>query len=421
MPYEINYVAVYKLIVKFRKLSLYQYMKNKRIYNLRFLSVLSILLWMGFMCVMIFNIIFQQWNFIGYGDGNVMLLILNSPEKNPTPKWLIGVEFIRVIYFAIWEFPPIKAILPVNIQTIEGCLRIMGIILMGISSIIIFLFSNKRLSYLLLIITPIWLIFSTGYFEYYPLIVWLFAGILLWLFNGHFKEKAPQTIGLTAGFLPLLYLGFAPVSIIILLVYVVSFPKRTLKLMIYLCLSFLLILKICWYSSLPDFFNKLYGDMLFGERFTIFQKYQGKSQSATSIFFNLNYAFSFEHISDIYFMVMWGGGLLQLILIIVGIYLFFKCDNKKNIYKDPRFYLAGGFLFWGIYYIWMMIPKLGPVQDIDLFWMPYLIFSFLCGLLFDWIFIQKPQWSKFYYLILIIMGIYSVTIVNTLLLSGLVL
>jgi hypothetical protein len=51
--------------------------------------------------------------------------------------------------------------------------------------------------------------------------------------------------------------------------------------------------------------------------------------------------------------------------------------------KKSRFWIMFALVFTSLFYFINMIPKLGPIVDLDLFWTVYFVFAFLFGLIFE--------------------------------------
>ena len=50
---------------------------------------------------------------------------------------------------------------------------------------------------------------------------------------------------------------------------------------------------------------------------------------------------------------------------------------------DGRVWLGAGLVLVQLYYIVFMVPRLGPIGDVDLFFTTYLTLAFMAGLLLD--------------------------------------
>ncbi|MDP3847590.1 MAG: hypothetical protein Q8R10_14320 [Pseudomonas sp.] len=326
------------------------------------------------------NIFIQAVAIPELGDGKLIALILSNRELFPAAKYLAGIETLRVGYAAIWQFPPIARILPGSIANHAGFIRIAGISVMACTSIYLLTRYPSKYRVLLAATTPIWILFSFGYLEYYPFIAGGYLALLCWLFNGNFEEKSEIQIGVVTGVLPLIYLGFAPLSFIILFTYLwrarIEIVMRTLGALL---LAFFIGLRLFWPKSLSDYFTTLYQELNFGDTNTIYEGYRGLAASETSIFFNTDYVFSLKHFKELFHMLGLGLGLTPIVILFVALALSRKntwCLSRKNV-------LAILITGWSLLYFAYTIPKLGPILDVDMFFMTYITIAFFSGATLD--------------------------------------
>lgn len=314
------------------------------------------------------------------GDGKLIAMILANRDLFPAVKYLAGMEILRLGYAAIWQFPPISGILPSSILNHSAFIRLAGICVMACISIHLLHTYPGKYRVLLAITTPIWILFSLGYLEYYPFVAGLYLILLCWLFNGKIEEKSEVSIGIIAGSLPLMYLGFAPLSFIILFIYLwgarMAVVARTLGA---LFLGFFIALSVFWSKNLSDYFATLYQEMNFGEANTVYEGYRGMAASTTSIFFKNDYAWSMPHLKEVLNMLIHGLGLAPIVFFIVSL-----CAYRKQLdFFTKKTTLAFFILGWSLFYLVYTIPKLGPVVDIDMFFMAYITIAFFTGALLD--------------------------------------
>jgi hypothetical protein len=325
------------------------------------------------------NVIIQTIHIPELGDGKLIAMIFSNRDVFPAAKYLAGMETLRLIYAAIWQFPPVSELLPSDISNPSGFIRITGIIVMACTSMYLVKIYPGRYSLLLPITTPIWLLFSFGYLEYYPFIAGVYLALLCWLFNGKLEEKSAMSIGMIAGGLPLIYIGFAPVSFIIIIIYLwkerITVIARTLGVAFF---SFVISLSVFWSKNLSDYFIALYQDMNFGETNTIYEGYRGMSASSTSIFFSNEYAWSLQHLEEIFNMLFYGIGLAPIVFFIS----LYAHKREIDIFTKKTI-LATVILGWNLFYLIYTIPKLGPILDIDMFFMVYITIAFFSGAILD--------------------------------------
>lgn len=221
--------------------------------------------------------------------------------------------------------------------------------------------------------TPIWVLFSCGYLEYYPFIAGGYLALLCWLFNGDLEQKSEVQIGVVTGVLPLIYLGFAPLSLIILFTYLwrarIEIVIRTLGALL---LGFFICLRLFWPKSLSDYFTTLYQELNLGETNTIYEGYRGLAASETSIFFKSDYVFSLKHLKELFHMLFLGLGLAPVLILLLSL-----APSQKNIWQLSRKHaLAILIMGWSLFYFAYTIPKLGPILDVDMFFMTYITIAF---------------------------------------------
>lgn len=118
----------------------------------------------------IFNLFIHGIVIPELGDGKLIALILSNRELFPAVKYLAGIETLRMGYAAIWQFPPITKIMPGEILDQANFIRVAGITVMAFTSLYLLHIYPKKYSLLLAISTPVWMLFSFGYLEYYPFI-----------------------------------------------------------------------------------------------------------------------------------------------------------------------------------------------------------------------------------------------------------
>ena len=56
---------------------------------------------------------------------------------------------------------------------------------------------------------------------------------------------------------------------------------------------------------------------------------------------------------------------------------------NRDALKNPRLWLGVILVAWASYFMVFMIPKFGPRNDVDLFFIQYITFSFFAGHLLD--------------------------------------
>ncbi len=306
------------------------------------------------------------------GDGGLIPLILSNPGQKA--KYFLGFEAMRMLYDVCWIAP--SQFLPHAMSGHVGFFRVVGAILMMASTIILLRISNVSWRIVLAVTTPIWLLFSSGYVEYYPFIAGLFLAFLYWVFSRPLPSHSPILIGAACSLLPLVYAAFAPYAAIVFCLYLYGTARhRWLAAVVSAICVFLGTIWLLWDGGIIAFYNALFGDFLLGERNTFYAAYQGLSAGEHSMFFRLDYALSGQHLREVLKMMFGGAGLVAICLLpvaLMGILVQRTGWTRNDV-------LAVLLSTWSLAYTVLMLPKLGPVRDIDLFFPCYILFAFVIG------------------------------------------
>lgn len=323
----------------------------------------------------------------GYGDAGFFQGIFE--RKLPFTRWFLGSAILIKINEKIWSSGTVQSLIA-SVNMVE----FLGAIFMFTSSLIFIKLSRLRLAIILPLLTPLWIMFSSGYNEYYPFIAPIYLGILIWLFL-YKPDPSLKTFiiaGVLSGVLPLLYIGFAPLSVLLLFYFLLlNFKKISFAVLAALGTILVCVLRF-WPYGLNSFISNLYENMNFGEQYILYSRYLGKTAGPHSLNFSLNYILTLEHFRDTFYMLFFGGGLISLFLLIFGLYLLAK-NQKVALIKilQPKPIVASLFILYQTYYLIFMLPKQGPVQDIDLFFSVYLTYAFFAGLVWEKIKLKDLQ------------------------------
>lgn len=310
------------------------------------------------------------------GDGKIIALIMAGENVFPAAKYLIGMGMLRAGYHIVEHVPGLLQLLPADAPGQIGFVRAAGIFATLASSLILLKLGQGRLRVILALTTPIWLLFSIGYIEYYPCIAGLFLGFLYWIFAQPLASRPAFLVGAVGAILPLLYAGFAPFVAIALLFYWYDAKWRQRFVATAAgCGAFVMAILLFWHKGLSSFFGVLMQDLNLGEKNTVYAAYQGLAAGPHSIFFSLHHVFSMQHLHDVLLMVFCGLG-------IAGICVLPWAAGKMLTDRgsDRQHALAASIAGWSIAYLLLMMPKLGPMQDLDLFFSSYLALAFVAGM-----------------------------------------
>lgn len=322
-----------------------------------------------FLIISIINILFFRFLHVRiYGDFNQ--LPTEIAKDIVSPRWLIGSSILAFLYHSI------VLLISSSFQSVAFVL-LAGSMLMCLFS---FFLGNKfpnRLTIILPFFSPIWFLFLSGYNEYYPFIAPAFICSLLLLSEDRISKINPILIGIFAAFLSLLYVGFVPIGFFLILIFFIrkGWNNGFISL-VSLGLSILLLILIFWPENISTFFPAYFSTLNIKES----ELFPGKLMAHLP-FFKVSFAFSRDNISRVSSDFFWAGGFVSLLIIILSTFQK-KIYSGLNIIQRNALYIFILVLFQLFYFIFM-VPRLGGLQDIDLFFTVYLLFSFIAGLLSD--------------------------------------
>src|SRR5262249_11497395 len=133
------------------------------------------------------------WGMIGaqrpYGDGDSVVDFLNANDG--FPRWLVGITLAITLYRGVWLFPPFAAHLSAVHAHPAAFAGVLCAVVMCVSSIAILRAWPNRLAVVLPMLTPLWILFTTGYIEYYPLMIGAWLASIAWLMERPWEERSP--------------------------------------------------------------------------------------------------------------------------------------------------------------------------------------------------------------------------------------
>ncbi len=348
-----------------------------------------------------------------YGDHGSLDVIVK--QGRPFTRWFLGSTALIITYYHFWLpfFSKIFIIIPY--------IQLLSTLVLGISTLLLIKSFGNKLFLVLPIFSPLWILFSTGYDEYYPFIAPVYLLLLIWIYvlKKESKTKDIVFIGALIGLLPLVYIGFAPISLLLFIYFFMTNPNRAPLILISSITFFCLAILKFWPFGFHNFFFELIHQMNLGEISTEYPKYFGKSASVYSTNFNISYTLSPEHLKDLVFMVIFGGGLLNLLLLLIGLYYTIKDKLSHHIIPPLSLrILTIAIIAQQTYYLFFMIPKMGPVKDIDLFFSVYITWGFFAGIIWEYL-SRNSKFNGAKFLIFTLNIIYTCIISYFLLFKGL--
>ncbi len=316
-----------------------------------------------------------------YGDGKLMVDFM-LPRAFVYPRWLLGMALAVALYVGLWQFAPVASRLPTQLATPAAFGALLCSIAMAVGSIAV-LERWRSLAVVFAMLTPVWLLFSTGYVEYYPLMIAAWLAALAWTFERPLGERAPLPLGCVIGLMPAIYVGLVGFSAVVFVAYAALRPSRALSALGAAAASLGLAISVA-YPSTAQYLQQLHAEMNLGEEHLAFARYAGHAAGPHSFFFTSSYAVSPEHLGDVAYMLFWSGGWLFLPAAAVALVLMpFKRVRLRAAVRDARFWVFVTLAAWQSYYMLHMIPLAGPTQDVDLFSPTVVMFAFGAGWLVD--------------------------------------
>jgi hypothetical protein len=326
------------------------------------------------------NISFFHFKTNNFGDNEQLGQVIEAGQV--FSRWMIGSSVLKSIFQSLWLPLAMRGLLPFTPDP-AIFIRLAGSLFMCGFSIFILRKFPTRLSIVLPLFVPIWLLLASGYSEYYPFITPVYLCLLIFLSVSDVKNFPPIWMGLLVSTVALLYAGFVPIALFLLLIFFLRNGWKTgLIALMYSGLFAILLIVFLWPKSFPNFFKSYIFDLNLGELNTEYPAYKGNALSNTP-FFSPNFIFSLVHLRQLFFMYFWGGGFSPLLLIIGFILTFKNWLHQKEGILNFNNLSVGVLLIWQALSFMIVIPKYGPVNDVDLFFSVYIAFAFVAGLLFD--------------------------------------
>ena len=311
--------------------------------------------------------------FFSYGDWETLVGVIKGPGV--FARWALGSTVLSSIYIALTSF--IAQVTAVKFLDVLSSLFVLGATYLTIKK------SEGRLSYLLPLMSPMWIAFCFGYDEYNAFVAPIFLLTALWVFFGD-QPKSVVVVSICAGLLPALYVGLGPISIIVMLKLLVprkNWNERVTSIAIWL-VAYVGAIEFSWPAGHVSYLRNLTSDLMLGS----VGGYEGMASSEKSPFFNIQTVLSFDHFSDVAYMLVFGAGMASIIFFLAVLAMPALGLTKVRTTVSPLIslgWIQWLFVAWSVFYIVALMAKLGPTGDIDAFYSSYITISIVVGLVVD--------------------------------------
>ena len=311
--------------------------------------------------------------FFSYGDWETLVGVIKGPGV--FARWALGSTVLSSIYIALTSF--IAQVTAAKFLSVFSSLFVLGATCLTIKK------SEGRLSYLLPLMSPMWIAFCFGYDEYNAFVAPIFLLTALWIFFGD-QPKSVTVASICAGLLPALYVGLGPISIIVMLKLLVprkNWNERVKSIAIWL-VAYVGAIEFSWPAGHISYLRNLTSDLMLGS----VGGYEGMASSEKSPFFNIQTVLSPDHLSGVAYMLIFGAGLASIIFFLAVLAMPALGLTKVRKTVGPLItmgWIQWLFVAWSVFYIVALMAKLGPTGDIDAFYSSYITISIVVGLVVD--------------------------------------
>ena len=315
----------------------------------------------------------EKQYFLSYGDWETLIGVIKGPGV--FARWALGSTVLSSIYIALTSF--FANITAAKFLAVFSSLFLLGATFVTITK------AKGRLSYLLPLMSPMWIAFLFGYDEYNAFVAPVFLLVALWIFFGE-QPKSVTVASICAGLLPAVYIGLGPISIIVMLKLLVprkNWTERATSIAIWL-VTYVGAIEFSWPAGHIGYLRHVSSDLLLGS----VGGYEGMAASEKSPFFNIQTLLSYDHLSGVGYMLVFGAGLASVIFFLAVFATPALGSAKVRKTVAPLISLGWAqwlLVAWSIFYIVALMAKLGPTGDIDAFYSSYITISIMVGLVAD--------------------------------------
>jgi hypothetical protein len=346
--------------------------------------------WLVIAALALLNTVTDAVTIQAYGDKVNILRLLEA--KVTLPRWLVGFGLLRHVFAAMVDLPP--GWLPAKPILMDRFIRMSGVIVMGVATTTMLTRWPGRLSIACSTLIPLWFLFSVGCLEYYPIVAWAVPAYLGWLYvePTRLTERSPYAVGAVGVALPLLYIGFAPLGLAVVAASLSAKPRNLPKVLGAAAATAIVLVCAFWEGSVAQLWMAARASLLFPDVWT-FPRYVGKYEAGSN-FFSVSYALSAEHLRDLFYMHLFGGGLLFLPGLVAGTMLLQRVRPWRTLSTNDRglLILAAGLVGFYLVHTLFFIARLGPREDVELYCPTFLVVAFFAGHVADRL-IDLGRWS----------------------------
>jgi hypothetical protein len=276
-----------------------------------------------------------------YGDAGYLSWSLGIGHV--PPRWLAGSVLLA-------------AFRPDSLHP-AAYVRLVSVAAVALPALLLAAREAGRLRTWCVIFAPLMLMFSTGYDEYYPFVVGPLLA-LLWLVDRPVEAIRPVTFGLCLALLAAWYIPLAAAGAVVGLAYLAQRPARAALAGVVAVGAYLALIALLWSGGPVAYAVALGGDLNLGSVNTAFARYVGQELPGT-IIFRPSYLFAPERLADLAYMALWSGVVLSFLLPLALLICWWRPGW-------PNWLMTALLIQQGVY-AFLVVPKLGPRQDIDLF------------------------------------------------------
>lgn len=299
-----------------------------------------------------------------YGDSGA--LQLDEPQFENL-RWLLGVALLREVFDFVNAFA-------LEIGSTEF-VQVTGAATMAIAALWILRRHESSVIPWFLTTSPMWLLFSLGYDEYYPFVAGVICIVIWKVVVGQSNVSAFSYV--LVGILPALYIGALPISLALLFSLYGQDSSWAQRIRGSLTSAVALACAIEVGGEFQGYARGLAGAMQLGGAQ---QSSEGYEASGRSFFGPPEYLRTVSHLVDIWFWLSCGIGIIVLLMPILWLRKYSDTsavwDSQTRRSKLSLKALSRAVVFLSaIAFLYLMLPLLGTTRDIDLYFVS--LFSLL--------------------------------------------